>query len=156
MLTHFTRDDRPSAEEAAAMDAESRPSSPRPDPSPPGPPGGAPLSPSRPPQRLFLHEPGWAVALKIGSERVFCYQMAPDQDFYHRLLDGEIYLHHGDEKLCLACAERRGLLSFEPRGLRTPVLTLEVTLGAESPGGSEFEVQTPPDPPLPGEGRPAR
>jgi hypothetical protein len=24
----------------------------------------------------------------------------------------------GDEKLCLACAERRGLLSYEPRTLR--------------------------------------
>ena len=38
--------------------------------------------------------------------------MAPGQDYYHRLLDGEIYLVRDDEKLCLACAERRGLLSY--------------------------------------------
>src|SRR4051812_9520663 len=113
------------------MDAASRPSSPRPNPAPGAP--GSP-TPSRPPQRLFLHEPGWAVALKFGSERVFCYQMAPGQDYSHRLLDGEIYVHHGDERLCLACAERRGLLSYEPRGLRTTVLTLEVTVGPDPSG----------------------
>ena len=81
------------------------------------------------PQRVFLHEPGWSVALKVGSERVFCYQMAPGQDYYHRLLDGEIHFTHGDERLCLACAERRGLLSFEPKGLRQPLITFEIELG---------------------------
>ncbi len=67
------------------------------------------------PRRLFLYEGGWRVGLKVGSEREFCYMTKPGQDFYHRLLDGEIYLVRGDEKLCLACAERRGLLSYEPR-----------------------------------------
>jgi hypothetical protein len=52
--------------------------------------------------------------------------MAPGQDYYHRLLDGEIYLFRGDERLCLACAERRGLLSFEPRGLREPLLPIDL------------------------------
>jgi hypothetical protein len=70
------------------------------------------------PRRLFLHESGWRINLKLGSEREFCYMAAPGQDYYHRLLDGEIYLARGDEKLCLACAERRGLLSYEPRTLR--------------------------------------
>jgi hypothetical protein len=125
------------------MEAESRPSDPGP-------------AQSSPPQRLFLHEPGWTVALKLGSERVFCYQMAPGQDYYHRLLDGEIYIHHGDERLCLACAERRGLMSYEPRGLRTPVLTLEVAIKPDPTGHSEFEIELPPDPPEPGEGKPAR
>jgi hypothetical protein len=107
------------------------------------------------PPRLFLHEPGWSVALKVGSERTFCYQMAPGQDYYHRLLDGEIYVHHGDERLCLACAQRRGLLTSEPKALRTPVLTLELTTG---PGEdlSEFEIEFPTDPLQPGEGKPAR
>ncbi len=67
--------------------------------------------------RLFLREPGWKVALKVGSERMFCYMMAPGQNYYHRLLDGEVYVTHGDERICLACASRRGLLSFEARGL---------------------------------------
>ena len=70
-----------------------------------------------PPRRLFLREPGWRVALKVGSERMFCYMMAPGQDYYHRLLDGEVYVYNGDERICLACAVRRGLLSFEARGL---------------------------------------
>lgn len=103
-------------------------------------------------RRIFLHEPGWAVALKVGSERVFCYQMAPGQDYYHRLLDGEVYVFHGDEKLCLACAERRGLLAFEPKSLREQILVVELSSEADS----EIEVLFPPDPPRPGEGRPAR
>jgi hypothetical protein len=75
-------------------------------------------TPTPDPHRLFLHEPGWRVELKAGSDREFCYMTAPGQDYYHRLLDGEVYLVRGDEKLCLACAERRGLLSYEPRTLR--------------------------------------
>ena len=76
--------------------------------------------------RLFLHEPGWRVSLKVGSIREFCYAMAPGQDYYHRLLDGEVYLHNLEERLCLACAERRGLLSYQPKGLREPEPIIEV------------------------------
>ncbi len=78
------------------------------------------------PRRLFLHEPGWRVVLKVGSVREFCYQMAPGEDHYHRLLDGEIYVYHGDEKICLACAERRGLLSYEPKSLREGLIPLDM------------------------------
>ncbi|QEH32500.1 hypothetical protein OJF2_09770 [Aquisphaera giovannonii] len=70
---------------------------------------------------LYVHEPGWRVSLKRGSHREFCYAQAPGQDYYHRILDGELYLHHGDEKLCLSCACRRGLIEFEPRGLARPI-----------------------------------
>jgi hypothetical protein len=84
--------------------------------------------------RLFVHEPGWQVALKAGSEREFCYMMAPGQDHYHRLLTGEIYLFHGDERICLACAERRGVLSFEPKSLRDPLITFEIDLSNAEPG----------------------
>jgi hypothetical protein len=85
--------------------------------------------------RLFLHEPGWMVALKIGSEREFCYAMAPGQEYYHRLLDGEVYLHNNEERLCLACAERRGLLADRPKGLRDPVPIVEIEEnGEEGPG----------------------
>ena len=80
--------------------------------------------PSRPPprqgpprHRLFLHDGAWRVGLKIGSDRVFCYMMAPGQDYYHRLLDGEIFVFRGDEQICLDCAMRRGLLSYESRAL---------------------------------------
>jgi len=106
------------------MNPEPRPHVPDP-PAPAGPP---------PPHRLFLHEPGWRVSLKVGSERVFCYMMAPGQDYYHRLLDGEIYLHHGDERICLACAERRGLLAREARSLREPILPLDLDADPNAPG----------------------
>lgn len=72
------------------------------------------------PRRLFVFEPGWKVGMKVGSVREFCYKMAPGQDFYHRLCDGEIFLQRGDERICLACAERSGVLAYEPKGLREP------------------------------------
>ena len=81
--------------------------------------------------RLFVHEPGWRVVLKIGSVREFCYQMAPGQEYYHRLLDGEIYVHHGDEKLCLSCASRRGLLSYESKSLRDGLIPLNMNINPE-------------------------
>ena len=84
----------------------------------PEPPPLVPHKPVPDPHRLFLYEVGWRIELKSGSDREFCYMAAPGQDYYHRLLDGEVYLVRGDEKLCLACAERRGLLSYEPRVLR--------------------------------------
>jgi hypothetical protein len=77
-----------------------------------------PRAPGLRPAPLFLREPGWRIAQKTGSEREFCYMTAPGQDYYHRLLDGELFAFHGIEKLCLACADRRGLLSREPRPLR--------------------------------------
>ena len=52
------------------------------------------------PRRLYLKEPGWRVAQKTDSEKSYCYMMAPGQDYYHRLLDGEIYFYHGPERLC--------------------------------------------------------
>jgi hypothetical protein len=87
-----------------------------------------------PPSRLFLHEPGWQIAVKRGNEREFCYMMAPGQDYYHRLLAGEIYLYHGDERICLACADRRGLLSYEPQRLRSHLLPIELDLSDAEPG----------------------
>jgi hypothetical protein len=71
--------------------------------------------------RLFVFEPGWRVSVKRGSHREFCYTMAPGQDYYHRLLDGELFVYHGDERLCLSCAARRGLISFAPRPLGKPI-----------------------------------
>jgi hypothetical protein len=70
--------------------------------------------------RLFVREPGWQVRMKVGSLREFCFSTAPGQDHYHRLVDGEIYLQHGDEKFCLPCADRLGLLAREPRRLGRP------------------------------------
>lgn len=92
--------------------------------------------------RIFLFEPGWRVGMKVGSEREFCYSTAPGQDYYHRLLDGELYLYHNDEKLCMPCASRRGLLAYEPRPLREPVIDVELDAPAES--STDYEVKPPP------------
>jgi hypothetical protein len=73
---------------------------------------------AEPPARMYIHEAGWRISVKRGSTREFCHVMAPDQDYYHRLGDGEIYLHQADERICLACATRRGIISREPRRLR--------------------------------------
>jgi hypothetical protein len=43
-----------------------------------------------PARRMFIFETGWRVGVKTGSTRELCYVIAPGQDFYHRLLDGEI------------------------------------------------------------------
>ncbi len=75
-------------------------------------------------RRMFLAEPGWRIGVKTGSDREFCYMMLPGQDFYHRLLDGEVFLHRNEEKLCLACATRRGLLLSEPKRLREVIIPL--------------------------------
>ena len=102
------------------------------------PPREDPIRESSP--RLFIFEPGWRVGIKRGSERVFCYMMAPGQDYYHRLLDGELFLHHGDERLCLSCAARRGLIAFEPRLLRNPInysLADSAELSAFDPGSDD-------------------
>src|SRR4051812_38798688 len=109
-------------------------------------PGQQPSSPPpSKPQRVFLFEPGWNIARKVGYDRVFCYMMAPGQDYYHRLLDGEIYVYHGDERLCLACAERRGLLSYEPKGLREPLIDLGIEMDVDpAEFGSGFELKARP------------
>jgi hypothetical protein len=95
--------------------------------------------PGSTPRRLFLYENGWRIALKAGSDREFCFMTAPGQDYYPRLLDGEIYLARGDEKLCLACAERRGLLSIEPR-------TLSELVRVPAPPDFQAAEEEPPDP----------
>ena len=77
-------------------------------------------------RRMFIFESGWRVGVKTGSTRELCYMMAPGQDYYHRLLDGEIFLVRDGERLCLACASRRGLISFEPKQLRESIVSVPV------------------------------
>ena len=94
------------------------------------------------PRRLFLREPGWQVGQKVGSLREFCYLIAPGQDHYHRLDADELFVFRGDERLCIPCAERRGLISHEPKGLRDPVgpieLDFEPSTGLELADGREL------------------
>jgi hypothetical protein len=88
---------------------------------------GDEIAPSR---RMFIFEPGWRVGVKSGSTRELCYMIAPGQDYYHRLLDGEVFLVRDGEKLCLSCATRRGLISFEPKQLRESIVSVPADLEA--------------------------
>jgi hypothetical protein len=81
-------------------------------------------------RRMFIFETGWRVCVKTGSTRELCYMMTPGQDYYHRLLDGEIFLVRDDERLCFACASRRGLISFEPKQLRESIVSIPADLEA--------------------------
>lgn len=85
--------------------------------------------------RIFIFEPGWAITRKRSSDREFCYMMSPGQDYYHRLLDGEVYLVRGDEKVCFPCASRRGLLTHEPKSLREPMPGLNLAIDDLLAGG---------------------
>jgi hypothetical protein len=67
------------------------------------------------PSRLFLFESDWRISVKTDSQRAYCYMRAPGQDFYHSLLDGEIFLSRGEQRYCMSCAIRRGLISLQPR-----------------------------------------
>jgi len=79
---------------------------------------------------MFLFERGWRIGVKSDSHREFCYVMAPGQDFYHRLLYGEIFLARDDEKLCLDCAARRGLITFAPKRLRDAIVPIPADMEA--------------------------
>jgi hypothetical protein len=83
-----------------------------------------------PPRRMFLFERGWSIGVKSGSHREFCFLVAPGQDFYHRLLDGEIFLVRADERLCLACAARRGLIALAPKRLRDVIGRIKADMEA--------------------------
>ncbi len=91
------------------------------EPSREAPAGDEPVAPAR---RLFLFERGWKVCVKTDSHREFCHAMAPGQNFYHRLLDGEIFLVRAEEKLCFDCAWRRGLLTGAPKRLRESIVAI--------------------------------
>lgn len=62
--------------------------------------------------RLYLPDAGeWKAAVKKDSEKVYCYQKNPGEDFFHLITTGEIYLERDDEKLCFQCALRDGILT---------------------------------------------
>ena len=64
--------------------------------------------------RLYVpHPDGWKAHIKIGWEKQYCYAKNPDEDYFHLILNGELYLQNGDEKYCLNCAMRQGILSTE-------------------------------------------
>jgi hypothetical protein len=64
--------------------------------------------------RLYApnHE-GWEAHVKQGWDKQYCYYKQPGEDHFHLLVAGELYLQHGDEKVCLSCALRNGILTMD-------------------------------------------
>jgi len=64
--------------------------------------------------RLYVPDTDhWQASLKTDWNKEYCYSQTPGEDFFHRLVSGEIYLRKGDEKYCLNCAMRLGILSLD-------------------------------------------
>ncbi len=62
--------------------------------------------------RLYLpNADGWVAKVKQGWAKESCYLQNPGEDYFHLLMNGEIYLQRGFEKYCLRCALRRGLIT---------------------------------------------
>lgn len=55
----------------------------------------------------------WTAQIKHDSSKIYCYQKNPGEDFFHLIVDGEIYLAQGDEKYCLRCALRDGVITTD-------------------------------------------
>jgi hypothetical protein len=80
-------------------------------------------------RRLYLPDSqSWEVRIKSG-ERLYCCVRNEGEDWFHLLVDGELFLQSGEEKLCLNCATRRGILTddrlFWQTGRRRRTLPIE-------------------------------
>ena len=62
-------------------------------------------------RRLYFPDSeGWEFRVKSGP-REYCSHRNPGEEWFHLLLDGELFLQFGEEKICLNCAVRSGLLT---------------------------------------------
>jgi hypothetical protein len=62
--------------------------------------------------RLYLPDgEGWEAHIKQNSEKVYCYSKHPGEDYFHLIVNGELYLVRDHEKYCLRCGLRLGILT---------------------------------------------
>ena len=67
-----------------------------------------------PDRRLYIPDHGeWHVEIKRDSDRVYCYSKNPGQDWFHLIVNGEIYVTRQHERYCLECATRMGFLTTD-------------------------------------------
>lgn len=67
-----------------------------------------------PDHRLYVPDNAeWDVEIKRDSDRVYCYAKFPGQDWFHMILNGEIYVTRQHERYCLECAVRMGFLTLD-------------------------------------------
>ena len=76
--------------------------------------GDQPPPPQEPDFRLYIPDTQrWGIQVKRNSDNEYCYTANPGEDFFHLLLDGELYVERGYEKYCLNCAMRQGLITSD-------------------------------------------
>lgn len=54
-----------------------------------------------------------SVSVKMSSSKEYCFSKFPDQDHYHLLMHGELYVTNGHDMYCLECAIKQGLLTTD-------------------------------------------
>lgn len=62
--------------------------------------------------RLYVpHCEGWNAKIKHDASKEYCYFQEPGEETFHLLVRGEIFLQLADEKYCLNCALRHGVVT---------------------------------------------
>lgn len=62
--------------------------------------------------RLYVPEADqWKAQILTTWDKVYCFAKNPDEDYYHLILHGEIFIQRGDETYCLRCGLRDGILT---------------------------------------------
>ena len=63
--------------------------------------------------RLYLPrtEKKWSVRVMSSYDREYCHAKFPGDPHYHLLVGGELHLDNGEQKYCVECALRLGLLT---------------------------------------------
>lgn len=64
--------------------------------------------------RLYVpDQDGILVGVSKAGDRVYCFGKNPGEDYYHSILEGEIYLQRGKEVFCLRCALRQEFVTTD-------------------------------------------
>lgn len=64
--------------------------------------------------RLYFPEhEGWTAQIKRSWENEYCFTANPGEDYFHLLVNGEIYVQKGAEKYCLNCALRQKVITSD-------------------------------------------
>jgi hypothetical protein len=63
--------------------------------------------------RLYLSDSAWRPEAKLDDMPLRCHVACAPGGYYPLIANGEIYVRHGSEALCLNCALNRGILTRE-------------------------------------------
>ena len=85
-----------------------------------------------PDSRLYVPEiAGWRAQIKTTWDKFYCFAKNPGEEYYHLLLQGEIFLQHGDEMYCLNCARRMGIVTTDRQFWQKSVSDIRIEAGSD-------------------------